>query len=247
MKISLVLIILMLSGCASEKPKGKTKAEILYKEALKLSKDERYLLATEKINQLKNQYPYSYYATPAELLLADIYFDQDSFIEAAASYILFRDFHPKHERISYVIYRIAESYYKQLPETNDRDLEAAGQAIRYYTELVSKYPRSPYTKKAAERIEECHERKRNYEQYVADFYFKTKKYKAALWRYNYILDSFRKKKLRSHSMQRIVASNYFLKEYKTCLEFSEEYTPDLIESDKKLVEQYRTFCTTKLK
>ncbi len=247
MKLAISLLLLMVLSCASEKPIGKTKAEVLYKEALRLVKDERFLLATEKINQLKNQYPYSYYATPAELLQADIFFDQESYIEAAASYILFRDFHPKHEKISYVIYRIAESYYKQLPDTNDRDLEAAGQAIRYYSELVSKYPGSNYTKKASKRIEDCHERMRNYEQYVADFYFKTKEYKAALWRYNYILDRFRKKKLRSHSMERVIASNYFLKNYDVCLELTEEYTPDLIKSDKELVEQHRKSCSVKLK
>lgn len=234
-------------SCASDKPKGKTKAEVLFKEATQLVKEERYLLATEKINQLKNQYPYSYYATPAELMQADIFYKQENYVEAAAAYLIFRDFHPKHEKLSYVIYRIAESYYNQLPDTNDRDLEAANEAIKYYSELVNKFTSSPYAKKAKKKIAECQKRIRDYEQYVADFYFTTEEYKAARWRYNHILENFNKPELRSHSMQRIVLSTYFLKEYKNCIQLTEEYTPDLTESDKKVVNQYRKYCANKLK
>ena len=105
MKNFLILaIVLIISSCASDKPKGKTEAEVLFKEAKILMEEERYLLATEKLNNLKNQYPYSYYATPAELLQADILFLQESYVEAAASYLLFRDFHPKHEEIPYVVF-----------------------------------------------------------------------------------------------------------------------------------------------
>ena len=247
MKFSLILLILLAIGCASEKPKGKTKAEVLYKEATQLVKEERFLLATEKLNQLKNQYPYSYYATPAELMQADIYFQQENYVEAAAAYLLFRDFHPKHEQLSFVIYRIAESYYNQLPDTNDRDLEAAREAIKYYQEIIEKFPGNAYAKKAKRKIEDCKKRIRDYEQYVADFYFKTEKYDAARWRYNHILENFNKSKLRSHSMKRVVLSTYFLKEYKNCIQLVEEYTPDLTESDKKVVNQYRKYCSNKLK
>lgn len=247
MKFSLIILILLAIGCASDKPKGKTKAEVLFKEATQLVKEERYLLATEKINQLKNQYPYSYYATPAELMQADIFYAQENYVEAAAAYLIFRDFHPKHEKLSYVIYRIAESYYNQLPDTNDRDLEAAKEAIKYYTELVNKFSTTAYAKKAKGKIAECRKRIRDYEQYVADFYFKTEKYKAARWRYNHILENFRNTKLRSHSMQKIILSTYFLKEYKNCIQLTEEYTPDLTESDKKVVNQYRKYCANKLK
>ena len=248
MKNFFILVLLgLLFACAVEKPKGKTQAEVLYKEALRLIKDERYLLATEKINQLKNQFPYSYYATPAELLQADIFFKQESFVEAAAAYLIFRDFHPKHEKLPYVVFRIAESYYKQLPDTNDRDLSAAFEAIKYYNELIVKFSTSDYSKKAKKKIADCEGRIRDYEQYVADFYYKTEQYKAARWRYRDILKNFKVKKLRSHSMQRIILSSYFLKEYKNCIRLGERYTHDLSQSDKKLVGRYMKYCRNKLK
>lgn len=243
MKIILSIIVLFqLISCASEKPTGKTEAEILYKEAQSLVKDERYLLATEKLNQLKNQYPYSYYATPSELMQADIYFKQENFVESAAAYLLFRDFHPKHVKLAYVVYRIAESYYQQLPDTDDRDLEAAHEAIKYYNELVFRFKNSQYTEKAQAKINKCKKRIRSYEQYVADFYFKTEKYSAAKWRYNNILENFKQKELRSHSMQRIILASYHLKEYEKCISLGEKYTHDLSISDKKIVNEYTRYC-----
>ena len=77
MKIILLNIIALIAiSCATEVPDGKTEAEVLYKEAKILMDDERFILATEKLNQLKNRYPYSFFATPAELLMADILFKQ---------------------------------------------------------------------------------------------------------------------------------------------------------------------------
>jgi len=241
-----LLWILLLVSCASEKPEGKTAAEVLFKEAKALMDDERYLLATEKLNQIKNQYPYSYYATPSELLQADILFLQENFTDSAAAYLLFKDFHPKHPQSAYVVYKIAESYYKQLPDTNDRDLEAAHEAIKYYGELITKYANSEYTKDGQKKIDECKGRIKAYEQYVADFYFKTEEYSAARWRYFDILANFQSSDLRSHSMQRIVLSTYYLKEYENCITYANKYTQELTKSDKEVVNEYTRYCKNKL-
>ena len=39
--------------------------------------------------------------------------------------------------MDYVVFRIAESYYKQIPDTDDRDLQGAAQAIKYYKDYIS--------------------------------------------------------------------------------------------------------------
>lgn len=245
-KFLISLFIILLASCASEKPKGKTEAEVLYKEAKNLIKDERYILATEKLNNLKNQYPYSYYATPAELLYADILYLQENYVEAAAAYLLFRDFHPKHEKIAYVVFKIAESYHNQLPDTFDRDLESAVEAIKYYQEILTKYGSSGYLKDSKEKITKAKSMLENKEKYVADFYFKTEVYDAARWRYLDILTNFQSKKLRSHSMQRVILSTYYLKEYEKCISFSNNYSQHLNESDMKVVKEYSSYCKSKL-
>jgi len=245
-KYLLSILIVLITSCASEKPTGKTEAEILFKEAKALIADEHYILATEKLNNIKNQYPYSFYATPSELLMADILYEQEMYVEAAASYILFRDFHPKHEKISYVVFKIAESYYNQLPETHDRDLDSAVEAIKYYREILTKYPGSAHAKNSKLKISRASKLLKDKEQYIADFYFKTEVYDAARWRYLNILENFEDKDLRSHSMQRIIQATYFLKEYKKCLDFTGSYSKGLNISDKDIVKEYSTYCKNKI-
>ena len=246
--LSIILIFIVALSCASEKPEGKTKAEVLFKEAKELMEDERFILATDKLNQLRNQYPYSYYATPAELMLADILYKQESYGDAMAAYIVFRDLHPKHEKIPYVVFKIAESYYNQLPDTFDRDLEMGVEAIKYYNELLLKYPDSIYVKDAKSKIERCKDMIRKKEKYIADFYFKTESFKAAKWRYLDILDNFSDPKLRSYATRRAIETSYELKQYDFCSQFAEKNKGDLVvQEDQKEALAIAGKCTRKVK
>jgi outer membrane protein assembly factor BamD len=183
------VLLMVLFSCSSERPKGATEAEILYKEAKELIGKSRYIQANEKLNSIRSQYPYSFYATPAELLQADVLFAQESYAEAASAYILFRDFHPKHAEIAYVVFRISEAFYRQLPTTFDRDLSAGVEAIKYYNELLQNYSNTEYVKDASARITQIEAMLEKKQIYIADFYFKTKDYEAAKARYEEILKS----------------------------------------------------------
>lgn len=213
----------LLSGCSSKKPEGKTAAEVLYKEAKELMDAGRFLLATEKLNTIKSQYPYSYYATHAELMQADVLYMQENFVESAAAYLLFRDFHPKHEKIVYVIWKTAESYFKQLPATFDRDLAPAYEAIKYYTEIIEKYPDSEFFKMAESKRDECNNMLNSKEKYIADFYFKTKVYEAARFRYLKNIADKKDESLVRHSMVRVVESSLKMKAYEECIIYANEY------------------------
>ncbi len=138
--VTFSFVLLFLFSCSTDRPSGDTEAQILFQEAEVLVKDDHYMQATEKLNTLRSKFPYSFYATHAELLQADILYLQESFTESAAAYILFRDFHPKHGKKSYVTWRIGQSFYNQLPDTVDRDLTAAKEAIKYFEEVINKYP-----------------------------------------------------------------------------------------------------------
>jgi len=251
MKLSIVIIpvlfFLTLSSCSTPRPKGETEAEILYKEAQGLAKDGRYILATEKLNLIRSKYPYSYYATFAELMAADVLYDQENYAEAAAAYIVFKDFHPRHQKADYVMYRIGESFFKQVPDTYDRDLSPAYEAIKYYQELKNIHGNSEYGKLAAKRIEECEQMIRDKEQYIADFYFKTKVYDAARFRYKSIIEEFREPKMRSHAMIRTFLSSAKLGDKSYCRQHNEFYK-EMVAKDylKKLNEAYDSCIRTKV-
>ena len=241
-----LVLLLLVIACSSEKPKGKTEAEILYKEAEELMEAERYILATEKLNTIKTQHPYSFYATPAELMQADILYAQESYVEAAAAYLLFRDFHPRHEKISYVIFRIAESFYKQIPDTIDRDLEAAMEAIKYYDEVIVKYPDSSYKIDSEKRIKSAKKMLREKDQYIADFYFKTNQFSPARYWYLDILENHQDGKTRNHAMLRTILATAELKEWQPCLDYIEKFYQLVDKRSQKEIKSVEQNCKKEL-
>ncbi len=243
--MKLFFLLFLILGCSSDKPKGRTEAEVLFKEAEELVEAERYILATEKLNAIKTQHPYSFYATPAELMQADVLYKQESYVEAAAAYLLFRDFHPKHEKIPYVIYRIAESFYKQIPDTIDRDLEPAMEAIKYYDEVITKYPDSSYKKKALSSIDKAKKMLREKDQYIADFYFKTDQFAAARYWYLDMLENHQNKSTRNHAMLRTILATYELKEWQPCLDYIEKFYQLVDKQGQKEIKLVKSNCIKK--
>lgn len=246
MKFFALILTVFLVACSSDKPDGRTEAEILFKEAEELVKAERFILATEKLNAIKTQHPYSFYATPAELLQADVLYEQESYIESAAAYLLFRDFHPKHEKIPYVVFKIAESYYKQIPSTVDRDLDPAIEAVKYYDEVLQKYPDSSYKPKAESKIASAKKMLRQKDQYIADFYFKTKEWLAARYWYLDMLENHQDEKTRSHAMVRTILATYKLKEWQPCLDYVEKYYQSVDKGSHKEIESIKESCSKEI-
>lgn len=238
--------LLFLLSCSSDSPKGKTEAEILYKEAEELVDSERYILATEKLNIIKTQHPYSFYATPAELMQADILFKQENFIEAAAAFMLFRDFHPRHEKIPYVVFMIAESYYKQIPDTIDRDLEPGIESMRYFAEVLQKYGDSSYKGDAENKIKKIQGMLREKDFYIADFYFKTKEYAAARYWYLDILENHQDGKSRSKAMLRTIEASSKLKEWEACIDYIEKFYQSVDKQAQKEIKSIKDQCQKKI-
>jgi outer membrane protein assembly factor BamD len=234
MRILLIImaLVFVLTSCSSPRPKGTTEAEVLFREAKVLMEAGRFILATEKLNRIRSKYPYSYYATFAELLAADVLFKQENYAEAAAAYIVFKDFHPKHKKSDYVLWKIGESFYKQLPDTFDRDLSSGFEAIKYFKELKRVHAKSEYAKNADESIGKCEEMIRQKEKYIADFYFKTKVYDAARFRYENIIEVFQEPKVRAHAMVRAIEASSKLKDLAYCKHNKDVYS-ELIKKDYK--------------
>lgn len=239
----LIALLLIFASCSTPKPTGQTSAEVLYKEAVLLVEQERFLMASEKLNTIKTQYPYSYFATNAELLQADIHYAQENFIEAASAYGLFKDFHPKHEQIEYVLWRLAESHFNQMPSTFDRDLSMAYEAIKYYKELGEKYPQSSWKEQSLERIAHLEHQLKQKELYIADFYFRTHVYASAIYRYQQILPKFSNDIATTELAQiRLMAASYHLEDKTQCLDYAKEFIPSNNNQLEAKLLHYKSLC-----
>lgn len=183
LKLLFILVICnFIFSCASDEKKADT-PEAAFKIAKEFDDAERYLVAIQRYTDVKNKFPYSSYATEAELAIADVHFKNEDFPEAQISYQNFRELHPKHPKIDYVVFRIGLSYFRQLPETIDRDITLANDAIYSFNELIKKYPASQFLAEAKDYRQKAFLMLNQKELYIADFYFKQKLYDSATLRY----------------------------------------------------------------
>lgn len=196
-----VFAVILMASCASDEKKTDT-AESTFNVAQEYEKDERYEEAIKKYADVKNKYPYSQYATKAELAIADVYYKEESYGEAQINYQTFRELHPTHPQIDYVIFRTGLSFYQQLPETIDRDLSLANDAIAAFDEVIQRFPKSEFVAEAKEKKESALKKLAAKEDYVGDFYFKRKIYDSALLRYEFLVANYPKLGLDERALAR---------------------------------------------
>lgn len=222
MKNTLLSLILLIasSACVSYDKFDADTVEGSFGLAKELSKDSRFEEALLQFQSIKNNYPYSKYATESELEIAEVHFKKEAFPEAQNAFELFKELHPKHPRIDYVTYRIAESIYSQLPSTIDRDLVMAPQAIRNYKLVGQEFPQSQWVAPSQERLREIYGKLAEKELYVADFYFRTEKYKSAIVRYEKFIREFPLHEKAPHALYQMgVAANIDLNNKKRDMAF----------------------------
>jgi outer membrane protein assembly factor BamD len=177
-RLAILLSVFVLQSCASVAVEENDPAK-LFEQAEEEIKNDHFILATDHLKSLRNKFPYSQYAALAQLRLADVYFLQESFGEAASAYETFRDLYPKHEKSSYALFRAAKSYYKDTPEQVARDLGSANRAAETYREFLKRYPVDPLRGEAEQDLLSTEDRLARKEFYIADFYRKRGQLKAA--------------------------------------------------------------------
>ncbi|MCX7944314.1 MAG: outer membrane protein assembly factor BamD [Deltaproteobacteria bacterium] len=156
-----------------------------FEDAIKSLKGGYYQEAIDKFNQIKIKYPFSIYATEAELKIADSYFEDEKYIEAAEAYTEFIKLHPSHPMVDYAAYRVALSYYNDapsdwliLPPSYEKDQSSNIKARKAFLEFLLRYKGSKFEGEARKYLEKVDKRLINHDVYVAKFYFNRKKYEA---------------------------------------------------------------------
>ncbi|MCP3900627.1 MAG: outer membrane protein assembly factor BamD [Desulfobacteraceae bacterium] len=168
----------------------------MYKSAGQLVEEGAYAYEGKKYKKslkaytlLKEWYPFSRWAILAELRIADSNFYLEQYDEALAAYQEFEELHPKNEAIVRIIYRQGLCWYNQI-DTIDRDSRPARRAIVQFKRLKERFPNSKYNAKIDKMMAECTNNLAGHELYVAEFYYNSGKYKAALNRYKFLVENF---------------------------------------------------------
>lgn len=187
-------------GCASSKS-GKqsyaSQAQAAFQEAEEALDGGEYLEAVRRFNLIRTRFPYSRYAPLADLRIADAYFMQDKFATAIEQYRTFLKLYANHPRVTYARWRVAFSFYKQMPEDwlflppgYERDLDRARDARRELKFFLRQNPNTKYTKVARKYLLLSKRRLADHELYVAKFYLQRKNPRAAALRLTYLLQNY---------------------------------------------------------
>lgn len=184
-----LLFILMVAGCAGFGKKPEKTAPELAKEGRKYFAAEKYEKAIDVYKRLKDWYPYSQFAKEAELRIADAHFELEQYEDALFAYGQYEQLHPSDPKIPYVIYRIGRSHYDRM-EGIDRTQVPAQLALESFRRLQSRFPESEYAEKAEPLIENALSKLAGHEFYVGRFYFKSGYYKAAIQRFENVIQNY---------------------------------------------------------
>lgn len=120
---------------------------------------------------------------------ADKHYELKDYEEAILAYAKVLREKPESDLMAYGIYQIGNCYFEQMtgPEYDQTPTKSA---IRAYNVLVDKFPESSYVKDAEQKINQAFHELAGHELGVGMFYFKMKKYKAALGRFEGLVRDF---------------------------------------------------------
>lgn len=202
--LPLIFSIATLSGCSYfEKEKVVAEdswtVERIYSEAKAALNVDDYHTALQYYAQLEARFPFGDYAQQALLESAYAHYKDDEPESALATVDRFMRVYPLNPNMDYAIYLrglinfnkdigLVEKYIPR--DESQRDPGAARYALKDFTTLVNRYPKSSYSEDAAQRIVYLRNRLAQHEVNVAHYYMRRGAYIAAANRGKYVVENY---------------------------------------------------------
>lgn len=160
---------------------------------------QSWSIAIENLHLLESQFPFGKYAEQAQLELIYAQYRTADYESSIASADRFIRLHPQHPNVDYAFYLKGLSELSQssgffdsfLPTDNTtRDPGTARNAYATLSELLSRFPNSPYAPDARKRLINLRNHLARAEIQVANYYFARQAYVAAANRGRYVVENF---------------------------------------------------------
>lgn len=197
-----------LTGCAStsksEPELSGTVAE-LYNDGMDQMAERRWGKAVHTFAELQRQYPYSGWATRAEMMSAYASLragDEDAAILTADQFI---GLHPGHPDLAYMYYLKGIAHYNKMVDVN-RDQSGTAEALEAFQEVVNRYPNSKYAADARMKITLCKDHLAGREMVVGRFYLNNDQYLAAINRFQAVVKNYDTTSQTPEALYRLVES-----------------------------------------
>ncbi|MDO3380802.1 outer membrane protein assembly factor BamD [Gilvimarinus algae] len=193
-------LLALAAGCSSNGERQDFTSEAdLYERAQSQLNRSNWESAIRSLQLLEEHFPFGKYAEQAQLELIYAYYRSGDPDAATASADRFIRLHPQHRNVDYAYYMKGLAAYskdesflaKIIPlDQTQRDPGAARESLAYFTQLLNRYPESPYAQDAKKRMLYLRNRLARYEIHVANYYFKRGAYLASVNRGQYVLENY---------------------------------------------------------
>lgn len=153
--------------------KGKITVEEAFATGLSLMLERKYVDARQWFRIIEQHAPDSPLFSEAKLKIADSYFfdTTSTYVEASVEYRSFLTHFPTHGKADYALYQYAMCFFTEI-ERADRDQTSTWTAYSEFKNLMDKFPASPYSAKAKEKMDLCLLRLAEHEFTVGYYYFR---------------------------------------------------------------------------
>ena len=186
--LSLLLLAVSPDAAADKKKRKKSaSAEELYEQALRHMRRGYYTRALEKFNRVRNYHRDDPISVKAQLAVADVHYKKGDYEQARFAYEEFASYHPRHENLDYVTFRIGMSIYKRAPKFAGRDQTPTRGAVNAWTGFDNRFPESKYVDDVNKYLEKGRNRLAAKELFIADFYANRDAWGAVRSRAEYML------------------------------------------------------------
>jgi outer membrane protein assembly factor BamD len=198
---AVALAAILLSGCAGDEEEFDLTANIrdAYTDAQDAVNAGNYRKAIAIFEALQARFPFSEFSTQIQLELAYAYYKDGRVEQAIDAADTFLRENPTHPRVDYATYIKGLAYFERdqgwlervfRKDINKRPPRDGELAFSLFSRLVERYPASPYSEDAQQRMVYLKNRLAAYENLVARFYLEREAYVAALNRARIALETY---------------------------------------------------------
>lgn len=202
MMLALTLAVALaapLAGCATAEERAAKKAteeaatqvpvETMYSNAAAALDSGAFFEAAQKFDDVDRQYPYSQWATRAQLMAGYAHYRNLRYDEAVLALDRFIELHPGDDNVAYATYLRALCYYEQISDVR-RDQRMTELALDNLQRVVERFPETKYARDALLKIDLTQDHLAGKEMEIGRYYLVRKQYQAAINRFQHVVDDF---------------------------------------------------------
>ena len=216
-RLVLILLIFFINSCSNKSIKKSTikerslDAQVLeaYEEGKKSLEEGDVLFAAKKFNEAEILFPQSDWAPKAALMAAYSYYSQDYYGDAISELERFIKIYPLNKNLDYAYYLLALSYYEQIVDEKT-DSNSILNSKKYFKFVLKEFPSTDYALDSEFKLDLINDILASKEMFVGRYYFKKKKWIAAINRFRTVVDEYDNTIFVEEALHRLVEAYYVI-------------------------------------